>query len=308
MSQIDILNGLGWKLYRIWTLDWWDNKKRETERLILFLKKAEEESISTTIEREDFASGEDDVTEPILESTTSRNSHYDNRSDEGDVVIPPASSIDPTNMPEGKIASNYLRGKHDELAGSVARPLGHGHLFQPADIGEVVYLPDLDDYDAYEILQKNIKIVLEMEAPVSQARLVRVVLASVGISRSGSRVQMSVIRAVNRMQVPVSREDGMIFYWRFDQNKDEYKEYRISGNGIHKRDIQDVPKCEIINAAYDVLDQQVALPEEELITETARILGYRRVGANVRDAITRAISHAIQKGNFKKDNNGKVIL
>ena len=110
------------------------------------------------------------------------------------------------------------------------------------------------------------------------------------------------------MQVPVSREDGMIFYWRFDQNKDEYKEYRISGNGIHKRDIQDVPKCEIINAAYDVLDQQVALPEEELITETARILGYRRVGANVRDAITRAISHAIQKGNFKKDNNGKVIL
>lgn len=308
LSQIDILNGLGWKLYRIWTLDWWDNKKRETERLILFLKKAEEESISTTIEREDFASGEDDVTEPILESTTSRNSHYDNRSDEGDVVIPPASSIDPTNMPEGKIASNYLRGKHDELAGSVARPLGHGHLFQPADIGEVVYLPDLDDYDAYEILQKNIKIVLEMEAPVSQARLVRVVLASVGISRSGSRVQMSVIRAVNRMQVPVSREDGMIFYWRFDQNKDEYKEYRISGNGIHKRDIQDVPKCEIINAAYDVLDQQVALPEEELITETARILGYRRVGANVRDAITRAISHAIQKGNFKKDNNGKVIL
>ncbi|MBQ8090271.1 MAG: hypothetical protein IJ233_05975, partial [Pyramidobacter sp.] len=32
-AQIGVLKGLGWNIERVWTMDWWDNKKRELTRL-----------------------------------------------------------------------------------------------------------------------------------------------------------------------------------------------------------------------------------------------------------------------------------
>ena len=33
ISQISVLRGLGWKIHRIWAMDWWDNKDKELETL-----------------------------------------------------------------------------------------------------------------------------------------------------------------------------------------------------------------------------------------------------------------------------------
>ncbi|MBR1483825.1 MAG: DUF3320 domain-containing protein [Ruminococcus sp.] len=40
-AQIGVLNGLGWQLTRVWTMDWWDNREKELERLLALLKKLE---------------------------------------------------------------------------------------------------------------------------------------------------------------------------------------------------------------------------------------------------------------------------
>ena len=34
IAQISVLNGLGWNILRVWSVDWWENPKKETERLI----------------------------------------------------------------------------------------------------------------------------------------------------------------------------------------------------------------------------------------------------------------------------------
>ena len=34
LSRTSVLKGLGWSLYRIWTMDWWDNKTKEVESLL----------------------------------------------------------------------------------------------------------------------------------------------------------------------------------------------------------------------------------------------------------------------------------
>ncbi|MFR7383621.1 MAG: AAA domain-containing protein [Anaerostipes sp.] len=34
VAQISVLKGLGWDIYRIWTMDWWDNKEKELKKLI----------------------------------------------------------------------------------------------------------------------------------------------------------------------------------------------------------------------------------------------------------------------------------
>lgn len=38
IAQINVLNGLGWNIMRIWTMDWWDNSQKEIDRIISKIK------------------------------------------------------------------------------------------------------------------------------------------------------------------------------------------------------------------------------------------------------------------------------
>ena len=38
VAQISVLQGLGWTLHRIWTMDWWDNQEKEMEKLYWVLE------------------------------------------------------------------------------------------------------------------------------------------------------------------------------------------------------------------------------------------------------------------------------
>ncbi len=38
VGQLNVLNGLGWNLHRIWTLDWWDNREKEIQKVMGKLK------------------------------------------------------------------------------------------------------------------------------------------------------------------------------------------------------------------------------------------------------------------------------
>lgn len=40
-AQIGVLSGLGWQLTRVWTMDWWDNRDKEIERLLDLIHKLE---------------------------------------------------------------------------------------------------------------------------------------------------------------------------------------------------------------------------------------------------------------------------
>lgn len=42
VAQISILNGLGWELHRIWTMDWWDNREKELSKLMQILDERKE--------------------------------------------------------------------------------------------------------------------------------------------------------------------------------------------------------------------------------------------------------------------------
>ena len=45
VAQFEVLKGLGWKLYRIWTMDWWDDPQKEITKLlgVLEMRKKEEQ-------------------------------------------------------------------------------------------------------------------------------------------------------------------------------------------------------------------------------------------------------------------------
>lgn len=42
VAQIGILNGLGWRIIRVWTIDWWDNRDKVLSRILACLKNPQE--------------------------------------------------------------------------------------------------------------------------------------------------------------------------------------------------------------------------------------------------------------------------
>jgi hypothetical protein len=51
VSQAGVLRNLGWSLYRIWTVDWWDNRERELRKLLKELERQKEISRNRAEER-----------------------------------------------------------------------------------------------------------------------------------------------------------------------------------------------------------------------------------------------------------------
>ncbi len=45
-AQIGVLEGLGWRIARVWTMDWWDNPQRELDRILQLLKNPKKEEVA----------------------------------------------------------------------------------------------------------------------------------------------------------------------------------------------------------------------------------------------------------------------
>ena len=145
-------------------------------------------------------------------------------------------------------------------------------------------------------IQQALTDTLAQEAPIREALLIRRVTQSFGITRAGSRIQRYLVQLLSAFDVSITLQQGERFYWTSRQDPEQYTEYRVAGDDEDKRDARDLPEQEIANAAAAVLHSQVGLPKEDLVRETARLLGYTRLGTSVRPAMEAGIDYGTQKG------------
>lgn len=141
-----------------------------------------------------------------------------------------------------------------------------------------------------------------------EALLIRRVVQSFGISRTGSRLQNRMTQILSGMELNCTKEDGQIVFWRANQMPEHYIEFRASGTGTAKREARDVPVQEASNAICRVLDEQISLLEEDLIREAAKLMGYTRSGSVVTELFQKAIFSAKRQGRIELAANGNWIL
>lgn len=58
VAQSSVLNGLGWELHRIWTMDWWDNRDKELSKLMQVLEEKREKAYQTFLEAQSVSVAE----------------------------------------------------------------------------------------------------------------------------------------------------------------------------------------------------------------------------------------------------------
>ena len=158
-----------------------------------------------------------------------------------------------------------------------------------------------DSESVYESGAKSIivalaKNILATEAPISRKALYKKLLSAFGIARLGSRLETVLDQAMLSVQKKETVENGNVFYWLLEQESDDYVGYRVDDpNGNAKRSMDDIATTEIINALIEVLGEQISLPKEDLIRETAKKFGYTRLGTIIDASVSYAIEVAISK-------------
>lgn len=271
IAQIDVLNGLGWNILRIWTMDWWDNRQKELDRIFDCLEQLKKQP-------------------PKPE------------------VLPAVKPM-PLQPPAGgrKIAGSV--GRTPETPIPTVPKASEIPLYKPAALQEETLAPeDFIQPIQTRRIQEKIRCVIEQEAPVCETLLVRRVVQSFGISRTGSRIQSRMTQILSGMGLNCTEENGQIVFWRANQMPEHYIEFRASGTETAKREARDVPVQEASNAICRVLDEQISLLEEDLIREAAKLMGYARLGSVVTELFRMAILSAKRQGRIELAANGNWIL
>lgn len=253
--QNSVLKMLGWKILKIWTLDWWENPDAVIESIEQAFH-AEEPEISITekvsVQNRDF---------PIKE-TTIENTH----------------SVETNN---DKIEKIY------QISALMPVPFSSEEFFSP-------------DHK-YKIL-RQIREVIEMEAPISKSLLCKRILAAWGISRLGQRLEGYLNELLASGGFYTSRYEDLVFYWL---NAEQHWNYSIFRTGF--RDAIDLPPEEVANAMKYILTNEISLPTADLSRLCAQLFGFARSGSNVDAAMHRGFMKAIERG-FLKVETGRAVV
>jgi hypothetical protein len=73
--------------------------------------------------------------------------------------------------------------------------------------------------------------------------------------------------------------------------------FRVPGDDPETvRDADDLPLEEVANAALSIVRDHVSVPEEDLVRETGRLLGFRRSGPRVEARMRAGVAHLLEHG------------
>ena len=155
--------------------------------------------------------------------------------------------------------------------------------------------------DIYDALVSDqcavLKEIVDREGPISLRVAARRLGAFWGIGRVSPALQDKTKQLALEAGLRIIRHQDELFLWPARQDPEQYERFRVAGDDPEsRRDARDLPPEEVANAARYVLHQQGSLPLEDLVKETARLLGYQRTGVQVDQACRRGIDRLIEKG------------
>ena len=268
--QVGVLRKLGWKIWRLWAMDWWNDKDAIIEEIC---SKIEDAIAGRYVEVEE---------EPIrlysgFTSTTDSGS-------EGGSDDVPQQNAEPISQPSESV-SQLLPYTFAELAPFPLSSDGVTNGF----------------YD--DIIKSFIDEVIETEAPIKHDLLCKRVLRAIDIARMGPRLAARMQSIIDSMNLKTTQEIGPV-YWKDSQNPQDYPQIRYS----NEREAMHIPDMESKNAALYVLKQQGAMPFESLIREMGKTFGYSRTGDNVYMAMMSGIQLAADLSLVDLSNRERIAV
>lgn len=138
------------------------------------------------------------------------------------------------------------------------------------------------------MLRRGLSRIFDAESPICEDRVVRLLAASQGITRRGSRVRATTKALIDKMVAAKELERRGEFLWLPDQ---ELESVRVPDPAVPgaRRDIEEIPPEEIDLAIRRLTDGSGSADAVALVSQTARLFGFARTGPDIEEAIHRRV-------------------
>lgn len=151
------------------------------------------------------------------------------------------------------------------------------------------------------ILSEYIATIIQYEAPISEEALHKKILKAFGITRANINVQSSIIHQINLLNPKFTLVEGSRYFWNSNQDETSYNLVRQSDKES-KRDIEHIHPKELKNAIKLVLQEQIAIPQDALVKEASKKLGYARISQSVNQRLSDIVKELIRNGEIDNGN------
>lgn len=329
VAQISILNGLGWKLHRIWTMDWWDNRDKELSKLMQILE--EKKAAAYQMYQEQYTV--DAVNNDVLEDAISDRAETEAIPSDAELEEPVENAVKNTEkqaaeqIPVVDVKERFVVKNPVIEAANVKVAAGKNEAASTITQAEQVeldyrleeYVPavvEMTDLSTMDYVKKEnlmqitekLQQLIDAEAPITYDKLVKKTLRAFNISRSSTQTLEATDKALKKASSRMNKQSGVKFYWRRDQNPERYWRYRNDSSLADKRSGDEICQQELKNAVCVTLREKVALEKDSLVRETIRTMGYARSSAALIAAVERGLKYGRKTGEIVQDAENRFTL
>ncbi len=283
LNRQSVLEGMGWKLVRIWSTDWFADPTGTMDRVEQVYRRAIELSTPET-----------NVAAPVAPTAPQPTTATP-------PVDPPSASAqaaEPTTVAEA-VAQISQEQEAPAAPHGADAPAG---IPYPVTAFAQPFADDLLRNDAWRLrLGAVIGMVVKTETPVHPEVVLDRVKDACGKPRATANVRSNfeagVQQAMHEHGV-VLGEDGFLRW-----GTQSLATFRI-GEGATLRPVDQIPAEEITMAAVWTVEQQFGMPKEALVVETAKTLGYtKKPNAESVVRISTIIDDALDRGVLRQSGN-----
>jgi very-short-patch-repair endonuclease len=274
-SRAHVLRGLGWRLHRVWSTDWWLDPAGELAKIEGALDAARHAGESEQ-ESPDATGAPGLASAPLPESSAG-----------SDLAV---AEPEPVSEPAQGLEGGHEEGPLGVFYQQAVLPFSSG---QPEEFYQMRADP---------LIVSDIRDVVDIEAPIQLDLLCRRVAAPWGLKVASKRLRTRVKGLLGRVEACV-RECGYgRFVWRNDQDPTKYEGFRITGpDGAGNRSAKEIAPEEFANAASAVLRGHVRMPRIDLQREAGRALGFGRMGKVLEDCAAEGVDLLLERGDVVKE-------
>jgi hypothetical protein len=275
-----VLKDLGWHIYRIWTMDWYEHPDRIIEDIV-----SEVERLRT-------------LPEETFVSDASAETASDEQVEAAAAPQPePVGSGEQFNVDEDTELRSAPAAPDTAVAAPDRKQRPYtAHILLPVAGGssETIF-----DFGNRKLVKSQIQAVVDAEAPVSKGLLYKRILQAWNVARAGSRLDKHLSGIIAEMGL-LRTDHGQPFYWTGAITPAKLDYYRA--NDIEKRSIEDIAPEELAVAIDEILFEHLSIEEEELLRYIARLFGFAKVGRQIDTTLRYVIDIMVQTGRLQREN------
>ncbi|MDF1661319.1 MAG: DUF4011 domain-containing protein [Planctomycetota bacterium] len=296
-----VLEGLGWSRKRFWSMDWLYNKEKSFEAVHQALETLKSEPrkglafAGSNESIEPLVTDEDDIDEELDENLLDDQELEEGSEDSVSTESSQAGSENPDDSTEKAPA------KISDDGGVQAY---QAFTFEGMKGTQEQYL----DVNYTEPLRQFIQEVIEHEAPIHFQELLNRASSYWDIPRQIRSIKKRLRTILQHPLMVEQMEARGEFYWLKDCDPATYKVVRDFRSDGSLRKFSMICPEEVVAGARLVLERSISLPREQLVKDTAKILGFSRVGQKSKVRVETAIAQLIEQGQAKQDGETITVL